>query len=89
MHGNARDRLAHGPANPEGSLARALSRRQPRDVRTPELPPGRPHAFLLPAGVSAAALEAAEVEARGCGAAVHEVLIASGRVSPEVRENPE
>jgi glycosyltransferase involved in cell wall biosynthesis len=47
------------------------------------LPPGRPHAFLLQAGVSAAALEAAEVEARGCGAAVHEVLIASGRVSPE------
>jgi glycosyltransferase involved in cell wall biosynthesis len=30
-----------------------------------------------------AALAAAEAEARGCGAAVHEVLIASGRVSPE------
>jgi len=81
MHGSVRDRLAHGRAVPNTSVAPLRRPGQPSEARAQYRPPGGHYAFLLQAGVSGATLAIAEAEARRCDVATHRVLLSAGFVS--------
>ncbi len=81
MHGSARDRFAHSRANPDDSVAPQRRVGQPAEASAQHRPSDAQYAFLLQAGVSGATLAIAEAEARRCGVATHQVLLAAGFVS--------
>ena len=81
MHGSARDRLAHGRAIPDDSVAPLRRAGQPGQARAQYRPPGGHYDFLVHAGVSAATLAISEAEGRRCGVATHKVLLSAGLIS--------
>jgi glycosyltransferase XagB len=81
MHGNAWGRFADGRATPDPSVARLHAAEQAERLDAqPEAQ--TQYGFLIDAGVSAAALAFAEMEARRAGSPTHDVLFSAGFISP-------
>ena len=80
-----RERWSAGHRDPEpipGSiLARIQRAGQRADAQLRPSRPGHEYAFLVGALIDAATLERAESEARHCGVATHDILLAAGWIS--------